>query len=543
MSTKKVTEKHYDLILIGSGMGALTVASLMAQLRHKKILVLERDFKSGGLTHDLKRQHFHWDTDVHDIGMMGKTQIERALMDLVTGGKVQWTQLSDPVGVFVYPDFRFPVYGNRKRYQDELICRFPEETAAIRQYFRDLANTYQHGYPAHTRQQCRTFPTPLIGKLTGTVYRSWVRWTVKDYLNSHFQNPELKAIVASQWGEMGLSPNLCSFSIFATMMNSYMEGIYYPLGGTGTIANSVQQIVEAEGGKFLLNREVARVLLKDNRAIGVRVRKVHANSGTVEDYFAPVIVSDAGAAATYLNLIPSHYPIPFRQSLSRFVEQTTPATPISLYLGLSQDPHTLGFKGENYWIYSSLDHDDTYRRREEWVRELKPIQARVSFPSLKNRQAAGHTAEILTWTDINIFSKWRDQPQPLQDGTYQALKVTLTEALLNFVEQHLPGLTNLVVYKELSPLLTNQHSAKPHQRNVYGLPAIPERYRPEDLVWTRPTTVVPGLYLTGIDVHYLGVLGAMAGATFTLGELPHGISLSEIKSAAYARKKSPWHGR
>ena len=37
--------KHYDIILIGSGMGAMTVASLMAQLRDKQVLVLEKHIR------------------------------------------------------------------------------------------------------------------------------------------------------------------------------------------------------------------------------------------------------------------------------------------------------------------------------------------------------------------------------------------------------------------------------------------------------------------------------------------------------------------
>ncbi|HEY9602115.1 MAG TPA: NAD(P)-binding protein [Allocoleopsis sp.] len=56
MTGQNLTENHYDIILIGSGMGALTVASLMAQMRGKKVLVLERHFKAGGFTHDFKRQ-------------------------------------------------------------------------------------------------------------------------------------------------------------------------------------------------------------------------------------------------------------------------------------------------------------------------------------------------------------------------------------------------------------------------------------------------------------------------------------------------------
>lgn len=537
MKTEKVLEQHYDLILIGSGMGALTVASLMAQLRNKRVLVLERHFKAGGFTHDFKRKNFQWDVGVHYIGVMGEDRSERALMDLITGGKVQWTRLPDPMDIFVYPNFRFPVYGNRERYQSDLIERFPEEASAIRQYFRDLDKTYWHGYPGHTMKQCRAFPMPMIGMLEGLFNRSWVHWTVKDYLDSHFKNPELKAIVASQWGDVGLPPGLCGFPVYATVMNHYVDGSYYPVGGAGTIADSVQEIVEARGGKFLLNREVTQVLIEEDRAVGVQVRKANTKEEIVEEYFAPAVVSDAGAVATYLKFIPSDYPISFRESLQRFVEKTEPTTNVSVYLGLSQDPRALGLKGENYWIYTSLDHADTYRRRREWIEDFQPIQAYVSFPSLKDPQAISHTAEILAWTDYNAFAKWSDQPWLHRDKEYQTLKEHLTNALIEFVDQHLPGFASLVEYKEISTPVTNEHFTGHYHGAIYGLPAVPERYRQENLVWTRPTTVLPGLYLTGVDVHCLGIVGAMMSATFTLGELPQGIFPPEVKSAAQARRK------
>jgi all-trans-retinol 13,14-reductase len=50
---------HYDIILVGLGMGALTVASLMAQLRDKQVLVLENHNRPGGYTHDFKRGRYH----------------------------------------------------------------------------------------------------------------------------------------------------------------------------------------------------------------------------------------------------------------------------------------------------------------------------------------------------------------------------------------------------------------------------------------------------------------------------------------------------
>ena len=45
----------YDAIVIGSGMGGLAFASIMAKLRKWRVLVLERHFKIGWFTHTFTR--------------------------------------------------------------------------------------------------------------------------------------------------------------------------------------------------------------------------------------------------------------------------------------------------------------------------------------------------------------------------------------------------------------------------------------------------------------------------------------------------------
>jgi choline dehydrogenase-like flavoprotein len=45
----------YHAIVIGSGMGGLAFASIMAKLRKWRVLVLERHFKIGGLTYTFAR--------------------------------------------------------------------------------------------------------------------------------------------------------------------------------------------------------------------------------------------------------------------------------------------------------------------------------------------------------------------------------------------------------------------------------------------------------------------------------------------------------
>ncbi|MEQ8959968.1 MAG: NAD(P)/FAD-dependent oxidoreductase, partial [Coleofasciculus sp. C2-GNP5-27] len=355
MTSPNASDNHYDLILIGSGIGALTVASLMAQLRRKRILVLERHFKAGGFTHTFKRQQFHWDVGVHYVGQMEEGSSLRNLFDLVTGKNVQWAKMPDPFEKFIYPDFTFDLYSGKKRQISDLIAQFPQEEPAIRQYFRDIDQAAT-AYFWHVMGQNGTVLFKAIAYLWQLWHRVDLNLTTKEYLDRHFQSEQLKTILASQWGDYGLPPSQSLFAMHAILVNHYGDGGYYPVGGAGGIAKAVGTIVKKSGGQFRLNREVTEILIENGRAVGVKARKLNGKDETIESYYAPVIISDAGAANTYLKLVPPDYPLGFRQSLRRFIEQHPPTTNITLYLGLS-DPRPLGFQASNYWIYNTLDHD------------------------------------------------------------------------------------------------------------------------------------------------------------------------------------------
>lgn len=539
MSSEKLARNEYDLILIGSGMGALTVASLMAQLRNKKVLVLERHFKAGGFTHDFTRKQFHWDVGLHYVGEMQAGSQVRGLFDLVTANNVKWNKMPEPFEKFVYPEFSFSVYGDEKRYTADLIKLFPQEESAIRQYFRDVKKA-----AGALINDSMTKSSSLPVKLLGSGGKLWNRFplslTVKDYLDKHFQDPQLKALLVSQWGDYGLPPSLCAFAQHATIVQHYLDGGYYPVGGAGEIAASVEKIVEQSGGKFLLNREVTEILIENGSAVGVRVRKLKTKDNLQEEYYAPVIISNAGAANTYLKLIPTDYPIPFRESLEKFIKQYPPTTNVTAYIGFSEDPRKLGFQGENHWIYGSIDHEKIYEHRGSWINDAKPLNVYLSFPSLKDPKAENHTAEIIADTDYEPFAQWKNQPWLHRNDDYQQLKQRLTDALIDFVDKHYPGFADIIAYKELSTPLTNEHFTAHHQGGIYGLPAVCDRisdarsvrFKTQNSAWTTPKTPLPGLYLTGSDVCSAGIVGAMMGGVFTLSDIPDSISFPEVFASA-----------
>ncbi|HAA54092.1 MAG TPA: FAD-dependent oxidoreductase, partial [Myxococcales bacterium] len=53
-------EGPFDAIVIGSGMGGMTTAALLAKL-NKRVLVLEQHYVPGGFTHMFRRKQYTWD--------------------------------------------------------------------------------------------------------------------------------------------------------------------------------------------------------------------------------------------------------------------------------------------------------------------------------------------------------------------------------------------------------------------------------------------------------------------------------------------------
>ena len=366
----------------------------------------------------------------------------------------------------------------------------------------------------------------------------WIRrtpWnlTTKEYLDQHFQDQLLKAVLASQWINHGSPPSQSPFPLHALTVTHYLDGGYYPEGGAGAIAESVERIVKASGGQFQVSREVTEILLENGRAVGVRVRKTNATDSTqIEEYRAPVIVSNAGAVATYLQLVPAGYPIPFRDDLREFVEHHPQAANVTLYLGLSKDPRSLGFHGENHWLYDDCDHDATSARAVNWIEDGGPPVAYLSFPSLKDPQAEAHTAEIIAPAAYEAFAAWREQPWRNRGADYQALKKRISEALLACVEHHYPGFVDLVEYQELSTPLTTEYFTGHFQGGIYGIPCVAARFQRESKAWTHPCAPVAGLYQTGVDVGCPGIVGALMGGVTTLSHLPNGVSTLRVFFAA-----------
>ena len=348
--------------------------------------------------------------------------------------------------------------------------------------------------------------------------------TTATYLDEHLRDPQLKAVLASQWGDYGLPPSESAFAIHALVVASYLDGGYYPIGGAGTIANSVATIVSANGGQCLVDHRVAEIIVSNGAAVGVRVAS-HGHQDATLEFSAPQVVSDAGASTTFCHLVPQSVPIPFRPDLERMAAGHGFVT---LYLAFKESPAKLGFKGENHWIYDGYDHDALFKQQGA-VLEGRPAWCYLSFQSLKDPEATAHTGEIIAFLDYASVEAWKNRPWHNRGEDYDRLKHRVAEGLLDFVDRHYPGFKTLVEYCEVSTPLTVERFTGHLRGSVYGIPGTPERFR---LPWLHVATPIRSLYLTGADVASLGIMGAMMGGVATAARLLGALGCFRIMAAS-----------
>ena len=126
----------YDAIVIGSGIGGLSTAVLLAKAG-KKVLVLEQHFEPGGFSHTFKRKKFVWDVGVHYVGQVNiKDALLGKAFGYLSNGKLKWADMGK-----VYDQARIgkDIYDFPAGYDNmvsQMIKYFPEEEKGIREYYK-----------------------------------------------------------------------------------------------------------------------------------------------------------------------------------------------------------------------------------------------------------------------------------------------------------------------------------------------------------------------------------------------------------------------
>jgi len=501
--------ESWDAIVIGSGIGGLTAAVLLALHGGKRVLVLERHYTVGGFTHTFHRPGYEWDVGLHYIGQVqDESSMVRRAFDYMTQGKGNWQAMPEVYDRFVIAGETFQLAAGVDRLREDLKRYFPNQAKAIDRYIAAVRACNRVSTLYYAEKAIPGLTAALAGGFLRAPYLRWARRTTRDVLESFTGDRELIGVLTGQWGDYGEPPSRSSFAVHATIAEHYFSGGSYPVGGASMIAAAMVPEIETRGGSVLSSAEVAGILLEDGKAAGVRM-----SDG--REFRAPMVLSDAGAVNTLERLLPAD--LPAADGLRGQLHSLKPSTAhLSLYVGLSQDDAALGLKGTNLWVYPSFDHDANVERFSRDMSSPFP-GVYISFPSAKDpdfarRHPGKATIEVITMVPYQRFERWGETRWKRRGEEYDALKRQLAERLRAELERQVPAVRGNIACAELSTPVTTRHFMNYGQGEIYGIAPTPERFEVRGLGARTP---IRGLYLTGQDVASLGVVGALFGGVIS----------------------------
>ncbi len=340
-------EGEYDVIIVGSGIGGLTAGSLLAR-EGFKVLVLERHYVLGGYCQSFRRGGFVFDAGVESISGFGPRGPVRNLFERLG---VDWRNL------FVKTCEEYIVGGRRisiegfEEFKQKLLEICPGEASGIEEFFEKVRRVYLEIYDV-----AKYYGTPLHPKLIYEVlgprklleypreYPDAYEWMNKSFgkvLDEYFEEESLKKTLSALTGYIGVPPEKASAASMAIMFGYYIDGGYYPKGGSQTLANLLGDVIRGSGGDMLTMHQATRILVEKGCVRGVEARRVVFERGEFAGlesearvFEAPIVVYN-GNVKRLFNLVEGKF---FTEEFVRQVEELKPSvTAFTLYLGVDAD--------------------------------------------------------------------------------------------------------------------------------------------------------------------------------------------------------------
>ena len=211
-----VTE-DYDAIVIGSGIGGLASAAMLAKHGGKRVLVLERHYTPGGYTHVFHRPGYEWDVGVHYIGDVAPgLDALRRVFDDISDGRIEWADMGEVYDRVIIGGEIYDLPKGRRNLRDMLVSRFPAEEAGDRRLLRGRARGGVR-LPAVPGREDAARPDPGGSRVRCCAATStqWADRTTREVLEELTADQRLIAVLTAQFGDYGLPPAQSSFAMHA----------------------------------------------------------------------------------------------------------------------------------------------------------------------------------------------------------------------------------------------------------------------------------------------------------------------------------------
>jgi len=356
--------------------------------------------------------------------------------------------------------------------------------------------------------------TQLLGK-------HWSQCTVGEVFDALEMSNRLRHVLGAQCALYASPWSKGPLGMHALITDHYMRGAFFIRGGARPLVEGLIEVIEDGGGELRLRQRVKRIIVEDGKAVGVE-------SAAGEQMRAPLVVSNADAKRTFLDMVGEQY---LSQGLVERVKDYRMALPLFvIYLAMEVDPSELGLPATNVYLVPDYDLEEQYAACYDGRFPDKP-HIYMSIASLKdpisdNLAPPGYTnlqimtlapAELSTWGVTQGPGSAPTKSAYRHAAAYEAAKHELERRMLDVVEEMLPGFIRKVVWQECATPLTQERFTLSTGGTSYGLEHTPDQYMTARVALQ---TELPGLWMVGANTIFgHGIAGAMVSGRAAAGAI------------------------
>lgn len=488
----------FDVVIIGSGVGGLATAICLAKAG-KTVVVLEQHYVPGGWSHSFTLNSQRFSPGVHYVGLIGEGQSTSDLYKQlgIANDMVFFRMNPNAYEHCLINGEMINLPSGIENLKESLAKRFPKEKNNINEY---LSLVEKVNYELQLMPKLRGLWQKITVPFRTKHFGKFALFPLKKVVGWHIKDPLLKAVLNIQCGDHGLPPKRACFPVHCSVMSHYFEGGFYPMGGGGGIVKAMTKGVKRNGGEIRVKQRVEKILIENNKAVGVRLK-----DGSVIK--ASVIVSNADPSITFLNLVGKEN---LSNSLQKKLAKTKySVTSLILFLTLDMDVTQFGIDSGNIWYMKNEDIDSHFEELTNGdITEGDEFPALfISCTTIKDPVSFNgrfHNFEVVTYVDYKSIQDFNGK-EDYHDEFYIVFKEKVIKKMLNTINRIIPGAKQHIVQAELGTPKTNEFYINSTEGNVYGTEKTLSQVGPFSY---KNRTEIQNLYLCGASTLSHGVGGA-----------------------------------
>lgn len=486
----------YDVVIVGSGLGGLLSAVMLAK-EGMKVCVLEKNKQYGGCLQTFSLQKHVFDSCVHYIGGLGEGHPLHQIFEYAGIMSQLELRAFDATGFdricFGDQPTLYPLANGEANFIEQLSTFFPKEKEAIAQYIAAIKNVGDQ------------FPLYRLRLGAAAEKQAVSGWELTQKIAQITSNKRLQQVLLGNNLLYAGVPQRTPFYLHALVTESYIHSAHKIVPGSSQISKFLIMALRQYGGEIYNHATVEKIAVENGAA-------TYAETVDGQRFNARNFIANIHPAILLPMIDSTVIKTAYRKRISQLPQTTAP-----FMLNIVLRPATVKMRHYNtYWH----QHEDALKAIQYMPGSFPETYA-AYFTESKTHPGFAESVSILTYMHYEDVEPWANtcnHTLSIMDRgqSYIDFKERHAQELLAKVSQHIPEISaNNMAHSVATPLTYRDYTATPTGA-FYGI--LKDVNQPAaTTIATR--TKIPNLLLTGQNINLHGVLGVSITAVATCAEL------------------------